>query len=77
MKLRIYRNSIRLRLSRNEVSVLAAGGAIEERLTCVPQPLTYRLEPSEVTQMSGTFAQGVLSIHLPLHEVSRWRRDRM
>ena len=75
MKIRLFGDSIRVRLTQVEVEALAAGGAIEsvipfpsEALTCYVQPIDGPLE--------ARHAAGRISILVPLAETIRWAASR-
>ena len=73
MKLRIYGNSIRLRLNRSEVRALAAGQAVEQRTELAPEPLTYRIETSGgADAISATLAGGQLRVTVPRLGARQW-----
>jgi HSP20 family molecular chaperone IbpA len=65
MKLRMFGNSLRLRLSRGEVSRLAAGEAVEERTELLPASLTYRIELGAASVIEANFDGGVLRVIVP------------
>ena len=74
MKLRIKGPSLRVRLTQGEVRALADGGRIEEH---VPfgggVKLTYRLRrDAAATQISASFAGGVLEIRVPEAMARDW-----
>jgi hypothetical protein len=60
MKLRIYGDSIRLRLKINEVSRIATGESIVETTRLPDSVLIYSLEVSETDGFSATFSDGKL-----------------
>lgn len=76
MKLRIHKNSIRLRLSQIEVDEIGKGKAISEQLEMGDHPapnFSYSLTP--ITQNSGIaarFSQGKLIITLPITIAEEW-----
>jgi len=73
MKLRIWRNSLRLRLSQSEVAQLAAGSRLEESLD-IPgnSSLRYAVEPAEESAMGARFAGNLLQIFVPGEMARTW-----
>ena len=75
MKIRIHNNTIRLRLSMSEVEQLSEKNEIKEELK-FPSPypsFIYNLKASAKEKfLSLTFAEGEISISLPLSEVKDW-----
>lgn len=74
MKLRILDNSIRLRLTRTEVSNLCADGRVSARVS-FPEgaALDYALESSAGAAIPAAhFADGVLTVSLPDPVVRSW-----
>jgi hypothetical protein len=72
MKLRFLRDSIRLRLKRNEVDQIAAGAAIVERTHFADSVFTYRLDVSESSEIAAEFGNSGLVISLPGLLVEEW-----
>jgi hypothetical protein len=74
MKLRLYNNSIRLRLGRGEVARVAAGECVEERVDFGGNvSLRYSLQVSTgAAQASARFSNGHLMILVPLDEARDW-----
>jgi hypothetical protein len=72
MKLRIHRNNIRLRLSREEVERFGRGEAIEERTASFPAALVYRIASAEIGQIAAEFSGGALIVRLPIRDAKRW-----
>lgn len=70
MKLRIRSNTLRFRLGREDVSILAGGGCIEERIRFGPEPenaFVYRVEPSaDPARMVLRYRAGHLTLLLGL-----------
>src|SRR5690242_3642190 len=77
MKIRLYGNSVRVRLSRSEVDRLADGQTVEQRTDLHPQPLRFRIQPIEQLDLEAgilvRFADGEMHITLPLDAIRRWR----
>lgn len=55
MKLRFDQQSVRFRLKKSDVDVLADKGAVEETIHFPQQILTYRLEINKVVQSISAF----------------------
>lgn len=72
MKLRIFGDSIRLRLKRTEVDRITAGASISEETHFPGSILSYRLEVSVDPVISASFDTGSLVVSLPKSEVSGW-----
>jgi len=68
MKLRILGDSMRLRLKRSEVDQLAAGTSIVEETHFPDAVLTYRLDVTDNSGFSASFADSTLSVSLPEQE---------
>ena len=72
MKLRIQKNSIRLRLKQGEVEKIVAGQIIGEQ-TCFPgSMLTYRLGVADGDNFSAKFDGGTMDIYVPAAEIAQW-----
>ncbi len=76
MKIRIQRNSLRLRLSRSEVSKLLAGHRLEETIHFGPEAnanFTYVLqqEPSE-SRPAVQYAGNKVTIGVPANQAHLW-----
>ena len=70
MKLRIKGNTIRIRLSENEVNLLELGTSVQDK-TCFPSSiLSYRIQVSNKT--SADFLDNEVLIKLPENEVHLW-----
>jgi hypothetical protein len=73
VKLRIYDNSIRLRLTRTEVFRLGRGETIEGHTNLSPQPLIYELTAAEECAVPhATFLHGTLRIAVPRASAASW-----
>ncbi len=71
MKLRLFDQSIRVRLSRPEVALLAEAGRLSERLAFpTGQALEYALETGPALAVS--FEGACLAITLPAGETKHW-----
>ena len=74
MKLRIRDNSIRLRLTRNEVDMVSAEGLVKARVSMPGgNGLDYVLESSKhAPKPTARFSDGTLTVQLPESEVNQW-----
>lgn len=76
MKLRIHKNSIRLRLSQPEVEKIGQGNTIMETLETGlgrENNFSYMLWPMENCQdLGAAFEQNILKIYLPMHQAKEW-----
>jgi len=72
MKLRILGDSMRLRLKRSEVDQLAAGTSIVEETHFPDAVLTYRLDVTDNSGFSASFADSTLSVSLPRTRILDW-----
>lgn len=75
MKLRIKGNSIRLRLTKTDVSKLCSEGWVEEQTHFPGAVLKYRLEASSEEKHSAQFSNNILSVHIPASFVSVWKEN--
>jgi len=65
VKLRIRKNSIRLRLTRSEVDALREPGFVEERVELAPASLVYRIERGQARELGATFDGARLVVSVP------------
>jgi hypothetical protein len=76
VKLRTTKNSIRLRLSQEDVRTFAEKGVIEERIDFGPSStsaLVYRLvRGREGSDVAVNFADSVLTVTVPSARADRW-----
>lgn len=74
MKLRIHRNSLRLRLNASEIEQLRNTGLCSHSLQFGPgSRLTYTLETSsQLAEMDAQYRQDCIRILLPLHLAQEW-----
>jgi hypothetical protein len=79
MKLRIHKDSIRFRFTRDEVEALANGKALEEIVAVGPlanQSLTYRVTPEEGTSdaacIHAEFEENNLTVSVPVQTLRTW-----
>lgn len=72
MKLRIFENTLRLRLKKGEVEKVGSGESIVE---CMPFPgmnFTYRLDVGDTEQASALFHNGTMAVVLPQSIARPW-----
>jgi 3-methyladenine DNA glycosylase Mpg len=72
MKLRIRGNSLRLRLSRSEVTQLADSGRVEDAIAFGPSKLTYVLTTSDVDHVGATYESNRIVVTLPKERAQKW-----
>jgi hypothetical protein len=73
MKLRFRKNSLRLRLNQREVSALASGQALEERVEFPGgTALVYKLMPRPNPEPAAQFIAGAIEISIPNSEAVHW-----
>ncbi len=66
MKLRFRKDSLRLRLNRQEVNAVASGGSVEERVNFPGgTALIYRLVPSAEATCDASLAEGTITVSVP------------
>lgn len=75
MKLRINRNSIRLRLNKTEVEKFANNERITDKLFFGIAPaeiLSFTLEQNSVENIQGTFHDGEITVLVPTKIAEKW-----
>jgi hypothetical protein len=74
MKLRIKGDSVRLRLTRGEVSTLQATGLLEDRTRFAPGgTLTYRVrEDRAARELGAAFEGAVIEVRVPAKALQDW-----
>ena len=72
MKLRIFGNSIRLRLSQTEVERLHTTGKVEECVSFGKSALTYTLESSGISEITASFENNRLVVSVPAGAARQW-----
>ena len=70
MKLRIKGNTVRMRLSEPEVTVLAEGKSVVDKTEFLSADLVYKIEPGE--ENSADFDEGMVKIGLNKDEINIW-----
>lgn len=76
MKLRLLDDSIRLRLSRDDVAQAEGNGVVEGR-TRFPDgsAFTFALESGAKGPASASYARDRMVVRLPAGDISRWAND--
>jgi hypothetical protein len=73
MKLRIKGNSLRIRLTKTEVSTLANTGYLEEKTVFPGNDFTYALQRADdATELSATFSNNKMTMFVPAAFVKDW-----
>lgn len=72
MKLRIKGNSIRMRLSQQEVDELASSGKISEAISFGRGKLTYQLSTAQESKMSAIYDNDIIQINIPKSDGLTW-----
>lgn len=74
MKLRLRKNSIRLRLLQSEIKLLKESGSVSETITFAPgQILFYNLQISENAQfISAHFLNNQIIVEIPFEIAQNW-----
>jgi hypothetical protein len=76
MKMRVKGNSLRLRVSRSEVTRLLHGERVEETIHFAPQAtakLTYALErESSVVAPTVRYVEGEVTVRIPADQLITW-----
>ncbi|UPL48906.1 DUF7009 family protein [Hymenobacter sublimis] len=75
MKLRIEDNSLRLRLSEEEVQQFASSGRVAAVVSLGPAPeesLTYALERAESEELRVSYGAGALTVKVPAALAAHW-----
>jgi hypothetical protein len=76
MKLRFRKDSLRLRLNQKEVSAVASGESIEERVTFPGgAALTYRLIPAAAGTCDASLVAGTITVSLPCGMLREWGQN--
>lgn len=75
MKIRIYDNSVRLRLDRSEVDQAGSGKPVERTTSFADGSLfAYRLAASG-DEVAARFVDGCVEVSVPLAQLSAWASD--
>jgi len=74
MKIRIKGNTLRYRLTKTEVSNLAANGIVEEQTEFNEQTFTYALKAkSGIENLEASFTNNTITIYFPASKTEEWR----
>ncbi|MBL8237480.1 MAG: hypothetical protein JNM66_08690 [Bryobacterales bacterium] len=75
MKLRIHKDSVRIRFTRDEAEALSEGTVLTEHVAIGPleeQRLCYRVVPNGAEGIRAGFAENTISIYVPKSELLAW-----
>ena len=72
MKLRLKSNSIRIRLTKTEVSTLANTGYLEDKITFVNNAFVYALQTIDKSELSATLDTNKITIFIPSAFIKDW-----
>jgi uncharacterized protein DUF7009 len=73
MKLRFRKNSLRLRLNRNEVRALAEDKSLRENVVFPGGGLfSYQLSAAKIASASAAFSDGIIRVALPADGIRKW-----
>jgi hypothetical protein len=74
MKLRIYENSLRLRLTQSEVAEFRRPGRVEATICFAPdRKLSYSLESiPDAFKVSVAFVENAIRVVIPTHIAIQW-----
>ncbi len=75
MKLRIHKDSVRLRFTRDEAKALSEGTVLTEQVAIGPleeQRLSYRVVPNGAEGIRAGFADNTISVYVPKAELVSW-----
>jgi hypothetical protein len=76
MKLRIHGDSLRIRVTKTDLSRLQTDGRISEALHVAPNNVfAYALVLTEGREVDASFEAAVLSVYLPKRLAASWYRD--
>lgn len=72
MKIRIKSNSLRYRLTRSDIALLASEGALEDRVNFAGQSLIYALQRTVDQQLSASFKSNTITLFMPQNMITEW-----
>jgi hypothetical protein len=72
MKLRIKSNSLRIRLTKTEVSTLVNTGYLEDQTAFPGNSFTYALQTSDADQLSASFTDNKITLFIPATWILHW-----
>lgn len=73
MKIRIKENTIRLRLSKTDVSIFTQHGYIEKTTMFGNNIFIYALEQCKADQLTATFNNSKITLHMPVAMTTEWQ----
>lgn len=78
MKLRIKGNSLRIRLSKTEVSLLSSGTTLEDSTSFGPSRFVYLVQPVEKGDtLSASYEEGVITLYVPQSLLQDWPHNQV
>jgi hypothetical protein len=75
MKIRIKTNSLRYRLTRSDVSQLAATGCLHDEVNFGRQSLTYVIKVTDGDELSAAFENNTITMFIPQFMVSEFEHS--
>lgn len=73
MKLRLQRDSLRIRLKQGEIADLARTGRVEDRVIFGPESaLVYALEITDSPTLTARFENGTITVEIPRQPAGEW-----
>jgi hypothetical protein len=75
MKLRIKGNSLRIRLTKTEVSKLAETGYLEEKTNFPNNRLIYVLQKTDSEELSAKFENNIITLFVPHSFTKEWPQN--
>lgn len=75
MKIRIKGNTLRFRLTKSEVNLLAKSGYIEEKTAFESSTLKYIVTGTDASKMSVDFVNGNITLLVPQNLLQQWAHN--
>ncbi len=72
MKMRIQGNSVRFRLTKQEVSDFASNGEVKGQVEFGSSALVYQLIRQSRDDFSVSFVRGIISVNIPEYKIKEW-----
>ena len=72
MKIRIKGNSLRYRLTRSDVDLLATNGKVRESVHFGNASLQYELETTAASKLSAVFSNNCITVYFPAAWIDNW-----
>ena len=72
MKLRLKSNSIRIRLTKTEVSTLANTGYLEEKTPFINNTFIYSIQTIDSTELSASLDSNKITLFVPVDFIKEW-----